>query len=572
MHVVATAGHVDHGKSTLVLALTGMDPDRFAEEKARGLTIDLGFAWATLDSGRQLAFIDVPGHVRFLKNMLAGVGAVDACMFVVAATEGWKPQSEEHLRILQLLGVGHGIVALTKVGLVDDETRELAHMEIEDEVQGTFLEGAPVVDVDVPAGVGVDELRAALDQLLAETPASVDRGRPRLWIDRVFAARGSGTVVTGTLAGGGLAVDDELVVLPAMTKVRVRGLQSLQRQRDRVEPGSRVAVNLSGVSHDEIGRGHALVRAGQWRPTRTFDASLQVLDGLDHPVSRRGAYQAYLGSGEHAVRLRVLGKEAIDPGQTGAVRLHLPVTVPLLPGDRFIVRESGRDETVGGGEVLDVAPVLAASKAHPSRDVDRVIAERGWVAADDLERMTGERREPNVGRWVVSPAALEQALAELREAVENAGPLGVDRAGLSDRQRAVLPLLEGVVVEGGRVRPEAVGDPLAGHPYVAALEASPFAPPEPAGVNRAELAELVRRGLVVEKEGVYFAPSAVDAAARRLAELLAENPEGVTVAQVRDALGTTRKHALPLLALFDTTGVTRRRGDMRIGGPRLPPL
>jgi selenocysteine-specific elongation factor len=572
MHVVATAGHVDHGKSTLVLALTGMDPDRFAEEKARGLTIDLGFAWATLDSGRQLAFIDVPGHVRFLKNMLAGVGAVDACMFVVAATEGWKPQSEEHLRILQLLGVGHGIVALTKVGLVDDETRELAHMEIEDEVQGTFLEGAPVVDVDVPAGVGVEDLQAALDRLLAETPASVDRGRPRLWIDRVFAARGSGTVVTGTLAGGALAVDDELVVLPAMTKVRVRGLQSLQRQRDRVEPGSRVAVNLSGVSHDEISRGHALVRAGQWRPTRTFDASLQVLDGLDHPVSRRGAYQAYLGSGEHAVRLRVLGKEAIDPGQTGAVRLHLPVTVPLLPGDRFIVRESGRDETVGGGEVLDVAPVLAASKAHPSRDLDRVIAERGWVAADDLERMIGERREPNVGRWVVSPAALEQALVELREALDNAGPLGVDRAGLTDRQRAVLPLLEGVVVEGGRVRPEAVGDPLAGHPYVAALEASPFAPPEPEGVNRAELAELVRRGLVVEKEGVYFAPSAVDAAARRLAELLAENPEGVTVAQVRDALGTTRKHALPLLALFDTTGVTRRRGDMRIGGPRLPPL
>ncbi|HEX3622444.1 MAG TPA: GTP-binding protein, partial [Acidimicrobiales bacterium] len=238
MHVVATAGHVDHGKSTLVLALTGMDPDRFAEEKARGLTIDLGFAWATLDSGRELAFIDVPGHVRFLKNMLAGVGAVDACMFVVAATEGWKPQSEEHLRILQLLGVGHGIVALTKVGLVDDETRELAHMEIEDEVQGTFLEGADVVDVDVLAGIGVQDLRAALDRLLAETPASVDSGRPRLWVDRVFAARGSGTVVTGTLAGGSLAVDDELVVLPSAQKVRVRGLQSLQRQRDRVEPGS----------------------------------------------------------------------------------------------------------------------------------------------------------------------------------------------------------------------------------------------------------------------------------------------------------------------------------------------
>ncbi|MDQ6726038.1 MAG: selenocysteine-specific translation elongation factor [Actinomycetota bacterium] len=571
MHVVATAGHVDHGKSTLVLALTGMDPDRFAEEKARGLTIDLGFAWTTLDSGRQLAFIDVPGHVRFLKNMLAGVGAVDACLFVVAATEGWKPQSEEHLRILQLLGVSHGIVALTKVGLVDDETRELAHMELADEVEGTFLDGAPVIDVDVPAGLGVADLRAALEELLATTPASVDRGRPRLWVDRVFAAKGSGTVVTGTLAGGSLAVDEELLAVPTGRKARIRGLQSLQQQRDRVEPGSRVAVNLGGVSHDELARGHALVKAGQWRPTRTFDASLQVLEHLDHPVSRRGAYQVYLGSGEHPVRLRVLGEEAIGPGKVGAVRLHLPVPVALLPGDRFIVRESGRDETVGGGEVLDVAPVLAASKARPSRSVDRVVAERGWVTADDLDRMTGERRAPNVGRWVVAPAALETALTELRTAIDASGPLGVDRAGLTDRQRAVLPLLDGVVVEGGRVRPEAVGDPLAGHPYVAALEAAPFTPPEPSGVNRAELAELVRRGLIVEREGAYFAPSALDQAARRLAALLALHPEGVTVAQVRDDLGTTRKHALPLLNHFDATGVTRRRGDLRIGGPRLPP-
>ncbi len=570
MHVVATAGHVDHGKSTLVLALTGMDPDRFAEEKARGLTIDLGFAWTTLTSGRELAFIDVPGHVRFLKNMLAGVGAVDACLFVVAATEGWKPQSEEHLRILQLLGVSHGLIALTKVGLVDDDTRELTRMELEDQVAGTFLEGAPIVDVDVLAGRGVDDLRTALDALLAITPASVDRNRPRLWVDRVFAAKGSGTVVTGTLAGGGLAVDDELVILPSLQKVRVRGLQSLQRQRDQVEPGSRVAVNLSGVAHDEVHRGHALVRPGQWRPTRTFDAALAVLDSLDHPVSRRGAYQVYLGSGEHAVRLRVLGEEAIAPGKVGAIRLHLPVPVTLLPGDRFIVRESGRDETVGGGEVLDVAPVLAASKARPSRSVDRVVAERGWVSADDLERMTGERREPNVGRWVVAPAAREAALAELRAAIEGAGPLGVDRAGLTDRQRAVVPQLEGVVVEGGRIRPAEAVDPLADHPFVAALEASPWAPPEPTGVNRAELAELVRRGLVVEREGVYFAPSAIDAGAALVARLLAENPEGVTVAQVRDGLGTTRKHALPLLAHFDAAGVTRRRGDLRIGGPRLP--
>src|SRR4051794_437376 len=208
MHVVATAGHVDHGKSTLVLALTGMDPDRFAEEKARGLTIDLGFAWTTLTSGRELAFIDVPGHVRFLKNRLAGVGAVDACLFVVAATEGWKPQSEEHLRILELLGVTHGLIALTKVALVDEEWREIVRMELDERVAGTFLEDAEVVEVDAPTNAGVDDLRAGLDRLLAATPSALDRDRPRLWIDRSFAAKGSGTVVTGTLAGGSFSVDD----------------------------------------------------------------------------------------------------------------------------------------------------------------------------------------------------------------------------------------------------------------------------------------------------------------------------------------------------------------------------
>jgi selenocysteine-specific elongation factor len=576
VHVVATAGHVDHGKSTLVLALTGMDPDRFAEEKERGLTIDLGFAWTTLASGRRLAFVDVPGHVRFLKNMLAGVGGVDACMFVVAATEGWKPQSEEHLRILELLGVGHGVVALTKVGLVDGETRQLARLEVDDMVAGTFLEGAEVAEVDVPAGEGVEALRAALDRLLASTPAAVDRGRPRLWVDRVFAAKGSGTVVTGTLTGGSLAVDDDLVVWPGGRKVRARGLQSLQEPLAKVSPGSRVAVNLSGVAHDGVARGHAIVRADQWRPTRVFDASLRTLATIGHDVTRRGAYQVYLGSGEHPAKLRVLGGGAggpgsVAPGDEGFVRIHLPVAVPLLPGDRYILRESGREETVGGGEVLDVAPVTAVSRARPSRSVDRVVAERGWVEADELERLTGECRAPNAGRWVVAPEALAAAASQLRGAVDAAGPLGLDVAALDERRRAVLGLLDGVVLEGGRARPSAAPDPLADHPFVAALAASPFAPPEPAGVDRAELSELVRRGLVVQRDGVYFAPSAMAEAAQRVAAALVAHPGGLTVAQVRDLLGTSRRHALPVLAELDATGVTRRRGDLRVGGPRLPP-
>jgi selenocysteine-specific elongation factor len=579
VHVVATAGHVDHGKSTLVLALTGMDPDRFAEEKARGLTIDLGFAWTALPSGRELAFVDVPGHVRFIKNMLAGVGAVDACLFVVAATEGWKPQSEEHLRILELLDVHRGLVALTKVGLVDDEWRELVHLELEDRLAGSFLEDAEVIDVDAPTGVGIEELRLGLERLLAATPTAADEGRPRLWVDRSFAARGSGTVVTGTLAGGALAVDDELVVVggrAAPAKVRVRGLQSHQRSRPSVGPGYRVAVNLSGLSYDRVLRGFALVLPEQWAPTRTLDASLTVLAGLDHEVSRRGAYQLYAGSGEHAVRVRVLGTDTIGPGGQGWVRLHLPVALPLLPGDRYVLRESGRGETVGGGEVLDVAPALPASKAHPDRSVERVVAERGWTEAAVLERLTGARWPPNVGgKWVVSPAALAATTAAVTEAVAAAGPLGLDVAGLTERERAVLGGLPDLVVDGGRARSgvPAAGDVgLAGHPFLAALEASPFSPPNPAaaGVDRAELRELVKRGLVIERDGVWFSPKAVDEAARIVAGLLQTTPEGVTVATVRDALGTTRKYLLPLLAHLDASGLTRRRGDLRIAGPRLP--
>ena len=570
MHVVATAGHVDHGKSTLVKALTGTDPDRLAEEKARGLTIDLGFASTRLPSGRGVAFIDVPGHVRFLKNMLAGVGSVDACLFVVAATEGWKPQSEEHLRILSLLGIEHGIIALTKVGLADDELRELAALEITDQVAGTFLEDAPIVGVDALDGAGIDDIAAALDALLDETPTATDHKRPRLWIDRVFAAKGSGTVVTGTLTGGMLRVDDELAVLPLGESVRIRALQSLHAERTKVGPGNRVAVNLGGISHDRLARGDVLVRAGQWHVTERFDGRLRVLDALDHPVTRRGAHVAYLGAGEYPVRVRVLGPTEIPPGGDGAVRVHLPVGLPLLPGDRFILRESGRGETLGGGEILDIDPLLTAAKAAPDRSVDRVIAERGRVDVDHLHRLTGERRAPDVGNWAVDPEELRRARDALAAAVADAGPLGLELATLDEFERSVLDLVEGITIEAGHVRVADAVDPLAGHPFTAALRASLFAPPEPEGVDRAELRELVRRGEVVEEGGVHFAAEAIDAAARVVAELLAAEPGGITVAAARDAWGTSRKFAIPLITLLDNQGITRRRDDLRIAGPRLP--
>ncbi len=570
MRVVATAGHVDHGKSSLVLALTGTDPDRFEEEKRRGLTIDLGFAHTTLPSGAPVSFVDVPGHVRFLRNMLAGVGGVDACLFVVAATEGWKPQSEEHLRILELLGLRHGVIALTKRDLVDDEWLEIAMLEVADHVGGTFLDGAPIVPVASITGDGLDELCSALDSLVAETPPSADRQRPRLWIDRVFAAKGSGTVVTGTLTGGTLRHDDTVTIEPGAHSARIRSIQSLGSGVDEIGPGHRVALNLNGVGHDEIARGDAVVTPGRWRTTDRFDATLDVLAGLGHDVSRRGAYVAYVGSRELAVRLRVLGGEALAPGTSGPVRLFLDAALPLLPGDRYVLRESGRDETIGGGEVLDVDPITRASRARPDRSIERVVRERGWVEVGDLELLTGEVVEPTVGRWVTTIEELAATEQRLRAAVDEADELGFDTAALGEHERALIETLDGITVDSGRARVADAVDPFEGHPLIEQIRSGGFTPETPADADRTAIRELIRRGTLVERDQILFHVDAIDDAARVAAELLADDEAGFTVAQFRDRTGASRKFALPLVAELDARGITRRRDDLRISGPRLP--
>ena len=568
MRVVATAGHVDHGKSSLVMALTGTNPDRWEEERRRGLTIDLGFAHTTLANGEDVSFIDVPGHVRFLRNMLAGVGGVDACVFVVAATEGWKPQSEEHLRILQLVGLRHGLVALTKIDAVDEEWRALQEMDVRDRLADSFLADALIIGVSAITGEGMDDLRAGLERLVAETPSAQDRNRPRLWVDRVFAAKGSGTVVTGTLTGGRLAVDQQ--VRAGSHAARVRAIQSHGEKVKAIGPGHRVALNLAGVDHTDLVRGDAVIDPAQWRPTMRFDATLDVLPTLDHDVSRRGAYFAYIGSGEFPVRLRVLGSEAIAPGGAGRVRLHLPAALPLVRGDRFVLREAGRDETVGGGEVLDVAPVLPASKAHPDRSTERVVAEHGWIDVAELEALTGDHLEPTLERWVVDPGALAATVQAVRARIQRAGDLGLDVAALDERERATLGLIDDVAVSNGRARVAAAPDPFADHPFVAVLRAGGFAPPDATGVDKAQLRELVRRKLVVEREGILFHPAVIDDAAREAAALLRAHPEGFTISQFREALAITRKHAVPLAAELDARGITRRRDDVRIAGPKLP--
>ncbi len=584
MAVVATAGHVDHGKSTLVRALTGIDPDRFAEEKARGLTIDIGFASTTLPSGSSLSLVDVPGHIKFIKNMLAGVGAVDACLFVVAANEGWKPQSEEHLRILEILGITKGVVALTKIGLADPELLEIAKVELEDHLQGSFLEHSELVEVDALSGYGIDQLRKSLDSMLSSIQPRPNQARPRLWIDRCFISKGAGTIVTGTLIGGKLAQDDEVLVVssakgsknkPNTIKTKIRGLQNHNQRSFEIEPAKRAAVNLSGISHENISRGDALIKPEQWELSSTFDCSLKVLKSINHKVNEKGAYSVYIGSGEHSTKLKVIGSKYLEPGQNGLIRLYLSTCLPLLPGDRYVLRESGRGETIGGGEILDISPILSLNKAQPDKDPERIIKERGWITAPHLEKLSGIKRLPQIGgTWLVSQDALNSTMQSINEKVKNSDSLGLDIALLNPQEKAVLELMEDLIVENGRViekKSVSITEKLSHHVFIKELEKSLFMPPSPQqlSVDRAELRQMVKLGLVIEQDGLYFSPIAVEQACQNIIELLKENPLGVTVSQIRQKLGTSRKFLFPLLIYLDSNGFTKRRQDLRIAGPRL---
>lgn len=361
MHVIGTAGHVDHGKSTLVRALTGIDPDRLKEEKEREMTIDLGFAWMPLPSGEMVGIVDVPGHIDFIKNMLAGVGGIDAAVLVIAADEGVMPQTREHLAILDLLAVPAGVIALTKIDVVDEpEWVELVTEDVRQVVAGTCLANAPIIPCSARTGEGIESLRAAIAEILARTPARQDLGRPRLPVDRVFSLSGFGTIVTGTLIDGSLQTGQEVIIVPGPggepLRGRIRGLQSYHRQTERALPGSRVAVNLSGVSKGDIARGMVVTVPGAVTVTRLMDARVRMLADAPFPLRHNQPVAVFVGSAEAQARTRLLDAEEISPGGEGWVQFHLQNPIAVRPGDRFILRLLSPSYTLGGGVIVDASP------------------------------------------------------------------------------------------------------------------------------------------------------------------------------------------------------------------------
>ena len=357
MHVIGTAGHVDHGKSTLIESLTGMNPDRLKEERERQMTIDLGFAWMELPNGEQMGIVDVPGHRDFIENMLAGVGGIDAALFVVAADEGVMPQTREHLAILDILQISGGIVVITKIDLIDDlGWLDLVEEDVRDVLKGTVLEGAPVVRVSARSGEGISELLETLDQVLAERPPRQDLGRPRLPVDRVFSIAGFGTVVTGTLSDGHFRVGDEVEILPQGLQGRIRGLQTHKQKEDLALPGSRTAVNISGVALKQIKRGNVVTHTGDYKTTRRIDVRFRLLPDASQQLKHNTEVKFFVGAAEILARVRTLGIEVINPGEEGWLQLEMREPVVVSRGDHYILRRPSPGETLGGGTVIDPNP------------------------------------------------------------------------------------------------------------------------------------------------------------------------------------------------------------------------
>jgi selenocysteine-specific elongation factor len=622
--VIGTAGHIDHGKSALVLALTGTDPDRLQEEKARGITIDLGFAH-TAEEDVVLSFVDVPGHERFVKNMLAGVGGFDLVMLHVAADESVMPQTREHFDICRLLHVPAGLVVVTKSDLVDADTLEVVRLEVQELVAGSFLDGAPILTVSARTGSGVPELRRTLARLSSVGRRDAD-GPPRLPVDRVFSVRGFGTVVTGTLVAGRVRQDDELVLLPSARNVKVRGLQVHGQPCGEARAGQRVAVNLSGLNVGDIDRGETLTATGAVTVTGRADAMIELLPSA-RPLRHGARVRFHQGTRELAGRVSLVEGPAIQPGACGCARIHFDAPAALVRGDRFILRTSSPLGTVGGGSVLDprpprrgvrttaaaarfgrlaapgVAPDVVCSMVEESDTAGLPIDQLGsragvpWDRVDDVAReVERSGRVVRIGNALYDAArlaAVEERLASVVQEHHGAHPLeeGIPREELRDRvlRSAAAAVFEHILQKGVAAGRIVARDRVAlrGHSLALTDEETrvrdnvarvigdaALTPPDrsdlltrvgaKADVVDRMAALLVRQKVLARVGDLLFHDSALrDLKAQIRALKEQQVADTIDVATFKDRYHVSRKYAIPLLEFLDRERVTRRVGDVR---------
>lgn len=585
MPLIGTAGHVDHGKSTLILALTGRDPDRWEDEKRRGLTIDLGFAWTDLGSGNEVSFVDVPGHERYLKNMLSGIEAIDIALFVVAVDEGWKPQSEEHLAVLDLLEVKSGVVALTKTDLAATETVSQRMSEIEAQLAPTSLSGAKVIPVSARSGAGLTELRSELGQLASRVHHRSHS--PRLWVDRSFTVAGAGTIVTGSLLEGSLNLGETVEIYPSGLKPRVRSLQRHEASVAVAEPGNRVAVGLSGVSRSDIARGDMIGEPGAWRKSSRFSSRIRTAPYVDD-LNERGAYQLHIGSGSYRARIqRITNGQAV---------VEVDGEIPMRMGDRFIIRDTGRRLVVAGGRVLDPAPgplrraISEAALLNPTEPPDRLAAQllrtRGRDTLANLRRDTGGG-VPGDGIMIEQEAFTSKALDALVDRAQDlvsadhvarpmragvplatfASELGVSRAVSEEIVRRSKDLqISGpnVAISSHEPRVDERSD-LDWTKARQALEAGLDVPTVAELDLPTELLHLlVREGRLVRlSESLVYLPEQIEFIKTSIRSL--ESPFGV--GDAKEKLQLSRKYMVPILEWLDSQRVTSRSGNERIVRP-----
>jgi selenocysteine-specific elongation factor len=627
MHVIGTAGHVDHGKSTLIKALTGIDPDRLREEKERQMTIELGFAWLDLPSGEEIGIVDVPGHRDFIENMLAGAGGIDAVLFIIAVDEGIMPQSREHLAILNLLEIKTGIIVLTKVDLVDDQDwLDLVRSEIRQFTENSFLADAPIIGVSAVTGTGLAELLQAIDETIKQCEPKRDIGRARLPVDRIFSIKGFGTVVTGTMLDGAFSIGQQVEILPSRKEARIRGLQSHKKKLERSEPGSRTAVNLTGVDVEDIQRGNVIAEPGIYSPTSLMDVRFSLLPDSPSQLKHNDEVKIFSGTSQSLARARLIKHKSLAPGEMGWLQLDLVDEMVVAKGDHFIVRRPSPAETIGGGIVLDPYPGRRHKRFSQSvydhfemletgsiKDqlVELIRAKQPVLLKEILETSGIEKQkvlaelEPLIGNEVVLINGMDNKLSQncllalgsdwqhsmeqvlriigdfhlrfpLRvgisknELKENLG-WGTDRLNKYLDGLAIRNLINqesGVIsVPGYKVQfSDEAKQQISS--IMEKYESDPYSPPSLSDLMETYDPDLIgamiaNQLLVKTSDDIAFRKEDFDEMARKLIEFV-QSKEGITLGQFRDIFNTSRKFALSFLEYLDKQGVTRFDGEKRM--------